>query len=165
MKPANGIRIRPIRPADLDAIIALEDCCFAADERFSRRQFAHLLRRALPAGTAWGLAAVAADRSIVASAIFLLRRNSRVARLYSIAVSPAARGQGLGAALLRAAARRLRTCGFRAISLEVREDNAAARRLYERLAFTAVQRLEAYYSGGAHGIRYRIDLERAPRSS
>jgi ribosomal protein S18 acetylase RimI-like enzyme len=55
--------------------------------------------------------------------------------LHDLAVLPAARGAGVGRALLEAVAARARALGCCKVTLEVREDNANARRLYERVGF------------------------------
>ena len=58
-----------------------------------------------------------------------------VLNLHDLAVLPEARGGGVGAALLAAVAERARALGCAKVTLEVREDNAAARRLYARTGF------------------------------
>jgi ribosomal protein S18 acetylase RimI-like enzyme len=59
--------------------------------------------------------------------------------LHDIAVIPAARGRGIGAAVLEAVdelARRLDCCK---VTLEVRSDNAGAQRVYERAGFVSAE--------------------------
>ena len=60
-----------------------------------------------------------------------------VADVVSMWVSPSARGQRVGEALLDEAARWAAAHDFGVLFLWVTESNAAARRLYERCAFTA----------------------------
>lgn len=55
--------------------------------------------------------------------------------LHDIAVLPSARGRGVGEALLEGVAARARTLGCCKVTLEVREDNGPARRLYGRAGF------------------------------
>lgn len=55
--------------------------------------------------------------------------------LHDLAVLPGARGAGVGAALLAGVAARARALGCCKVTLEVREDNAPARRLYARAGF------------------------------
>jgi ribosomal protein S18 acetylase RimI-like enzyme len=55
--------------------------------------------------------------------------------LHDLAVLPAARGRGVGEALLAGVAGRARALGCCKVTLEVREDNAPARRLYARAGF------------------------------
>src|SRR5258708_24990864 len=91
--------------------------------------------------------------SVLAALILLTRRGGKVARIYSIAVAPAARGQGLGSKLVERAEAAARAAGFREISLEVREENAAARRLYARSGYTEAGRLPGFYEDGANGLK------------
>lgn len=60
------------------------------------------------------------------------------AHILSLAVDPAAQGQGLGRRLLRAAMERFAALGVLAVQLEVRPDNEPARRLYETEGFVTV---------------------------
>lgn len=55
--------------------------------------------------------------------------------LHDLAVLPGARGRGVGEALLAGVTARARGLGCCKVTLEVREDNAPARRLYERAGF------------------------------
>jgi ribosomal protein S18 acetylase RimI-like enzyme len=76
----------------------------------------------------------------------------------SVAVVDTARGRGIGAALLRALLSRARAEHLSAISISVEEDNPAVR-LYERLGFVAVGRVE-----NAWTMSLRISADRS-RSS
>ncbi len=62
-------------------------------------------------------------------------RAKPLLNLHDLAVLPAARGAGIGRALLEGVAARARALGCCKVTLEVREDNAVARRLYERVGF------------------------------
>lgn len=75
----------------------------------------------------------------------------------TIGVTRGARGQGVGTALLTALIEQAREAAFPALSLSVEEDNPAVR-LYERLAFTRVGRVE-------NAATMRLDLRHDPRAS
>ncbi len=62
-------------------------------------------------------------------------RASPLLNLHDLAVLPSARGGGVGRALLAAVEARARALGCCKVSLEVREDNARARRLYAHAGF------------------------------
>lgn len=144
-------RIAVLNADDAGACVALEIAAFDPPDRFPARVWRRFLGPCQEAGTALALG-VRAPRDVLAAAVIvLLRRNSRVVRIYSLAVDQGFRGRGLGAALIESVSRRTRL----AISLEVRLDNAPARALYERLGFTAGETLPGYYADGADGIRYR----------
>jgi ribosomal protein S18 acetylase RimI-like enzyme len=55
--------------------------------------------------------------------------------LHDLAVMPEARGAGIGQALLAAVASQARALGCCKVTLEVREDNARARRVYAHVGF------------------------------
>lgn len=57
------------------------------------------------------------------------------ARILSVAVSPLARGQGLGTKLMRCAMAYFQARKVSGIRLEVRPDNTSARKIYEKLGF------------------------------
>ncbi len=139
--------LRPARPADLPELLALE-ALFPGD-RLSARQF----RRHLGNPRA-RLRVVAEGGRVRGYHLLLLRADSDWARLYSIAVDPAARGQGLGRRLLADAERQARAAGRGGLRLEVRQDNAAAVALYASAGYRRIAALPAYYADGGAGWRY-----------
>lgn len=71
-----------------------------------------------------------------------------------LAVEAGARGQGIGAALLLATLAALAARGAEEAHLTVREVDAAARRLYDRLGFAEERTLRPYRRGGSVKARY-----------
>ena len=67
------------------------------------------------------------------------------AEILSVAIEAAYRGRGLSRNLLLTHLGHLAGRGVRRIFLEVEENNAPARRLYERAGFATVGRRERYY--------------------
>ena len=63
----------------------------------------------------------------------------------NLAVRPDRRRQGLGAALVAAMGAAAREKGLAFLTLEVRESNLPARRLYEKCGFAAVGTRKNYY--------------------
>ncbi|EIM03355.1 acetyltransferase [Rhodanobacter sp. 115] len=84
------------------------------------------------------LVASANHRHFLGTAVVFFRKGSKVARLYSLASKPDARGKGVGTSLVEAAEAAARRRRCHALRLEVRTDNLAAIRLYERLATAAI---------------------------
>jgi ribosomal-protein-alanine N-acetyltransferase len=68
------------------------------------------------------------------------------AELLTIAVIPEARRAGAGAALVHATGQAALARGAASLMLEVGEDNAAARGLYQKLGFEIAGRRRAYYA-------------------
>lgn len=149
--PACMHAITPIRHAtadDVDALLALEEATFTTD-RISRAQWRrHVASRSasvLVHGTSTG---------IDAAAVVFYRRNSRSARLYSLAVHAHTRGSGLGSAMLAAIEADARARGCTVLQLEVNIANAAAIALYERRDYARLARLPHFYEDGADAWRY-----------
>jgi tRNA threonylcarbamoyladenosine biosynthesis protein TsaB len=90
------------------------------------------------------------------SGFVLVRAAGGEAEILTLAVSPSARGKGLGRALMQAAAARVTLLGAQMLFLEVGEDNPAALALYNGLGFQRVGSRKGYYDSrsqgeGAHG--------------
>jgi [ribosomal protein S18]-alanine N-acetyltransferase len=153
---APRIVLRPARRADLDALVALEHAAFATD-RAERRA----IRHAIDAPTMSVIVALAGEAGeeageevLVAAAVLERRRSSRIARLSSIAVSPARGGLGIGGRLLDAAEAEARARGCDRLRLEVRADNGAGIRLYERRGYDRFAVRPDYYEDGMEAWRY-----------
>lgn len=70
------------------------------------------------------------------------------ARILILAVDERARGQGIGARLVKLFEERFLHRAIRRINLEVRTSNASAIRLYEKLGFEKRKVLPKYYADG-----------------
>jgi len=150
-------RVRAAQAADLDALVALEEAVFDYD-RISRRQYRqHLV------GTS-ALVLVAVDRGdLLGSGMVFFRHGTRVARLYSLATAPGARGRGVAQRLLAAFERAARQRGCDRLRLEVRTDNDAAIGLYERLGYRRFGLRSGYYDDGTDALRFEKELSRRTR--
>lgn len=149
---ASRIVIRPARRGDLDAIDRLEGASFAAD-RFPRRSFARLL---VSRSAEFLLAE--SDGAPAGYVLLLYRKGAKAARLYSLATAPDARGRGVGAKLVQAAARRAIRRGCDRLRLEARRSNAAAIRVYERAGFCKLHMMSGYYDDGEDALRMEMRL-------
>ena len=101
---------------------------------------------------------VRALRDLLASGAFafhapagfvLARVAGDEAEILTLAVTPAARGKGLGRALLVAAANHSQDLGAATMFLEVGTDNPAALALYAGLGFAKVGDRKAYYAANS----------------
>ena len=139
-------RIRPAIETDIPALVALEQS-FPEEDRFPIRTWRRLLR-----GQSMAYVAVS-DDEICGAAVYLYRTGTKVARLYSLTVSPSHRGQGIAAALLAAGEADARARGCDRIRLEVRQSNVTAIRLYERHDFRVMAQIPSYYPDGETAAR------------
>ena len=132
---------------DLSALLELEQQCFNTDQ-LNRRSLRWMITRAH--GQLW----VAERRGKLAGyALVLFHRGTSRARLYSIAIAPHARGNGLAKQLLE----RVEACaleyGLDWLRLEVRIDNPAALTLYERSGYRQFALSHAYYQDHTDALR------------
>jgi len=128
--------MRPATQADLAALAALHDACFA--DGWSADSLGVLL--ASP-----GVFALVAERDGGPVGFVMARNAANEAEILTLAVLPAARRTGLGRALVGEAARRARLDGAALMFLEVAIANNAARALYGALGFEEAGRRKGYY--------------------
>jgi [ribosomal protein S18]-alanine N-acetyltransferase len=157
-RSSRGAHIRRGKPADLDALWELENRVFATD-RMSRRG----LRRLLASPSAVAVVAQSPnqareDAAIMGVAVVLFRANSRVARLYSLAVAPKYTGRGIATALLATAEKIARSRKCRSLRLEVHERNHGAIRVYRRAGYHEFGRYLRYYQDRGHALRFEKQL-------
>ncbi|MBZ9612594.1 peptidase C39 family protein [Rheinheimera maricola] len=126
---ATLLSIRNATLADAVVLVALEQKCFTTD-RISLRSFKRFITEKRS-----DLQLVERSGQIVGYFLLIYRRGTSLARLYSLAVDPDSRKQGIAELLMTEAekAAAARSCVL--LRLEVRYDNTAAIRLYEKLNY------------------------------
>ncbi len=140
--------LRSAGPADFDRIAALEAACFGPlDGVFTPRQLRNLLSNP---NAKWLLGM---DGKAVGCWLKVRNGRAQWARLYSLAVHPALRGQGWGKRLIDAGFSWMRTENLAACRAEVKADNLAARKLYAGCGFQETGVLRDYYAPGVDGVR------------
>jgi ribosomal-protein-alanine N-acetyltransferase len=94
----------------------------------------------------------------------LLRALADEAEILTLAVAPAARGRGLGRALVEAGAQAAAAAGAETLFLEVAADNAPALPLYAAAGFERVGERRGYYPrpGGAAADAYTLRRALSP---
>jgi ribosomal-protein-alanine N-acetyltransferase len=140
--------IRRARSEDLPSILRIEKISFV-DDAWDRETFREYLVR--PDNSVFLAATI--DRAVVA--YIIASRGDARAEVDSIAVAPAKRGRGVGGALLKRVIGLLRQRELKTVSLNVRLENKAAIRLYRKLGFQRVRRVNGYYEDGASAWRMR----------
>jgi len=142
------VNIRRAHVDDLPAILRIEKKSFGRDA-WDRELFFDYFDRS--SRSAFLVATI--NRKVVGYALAF--HSEARAEIHSIAVAPAERGRGVAIALLRRIIALLRRRGFETISLNVRLENDAAIRLYRKLGFHRVRRVNGYYDDGAPSWRMR----------
>lgn len=148
---ADAIRIRLATLADSPAMLQLE-ALFPSD-----RMSARSIRRLITAPSARMFVAVS-GKEMFGNLVLLLRAGSANARIYSVVVSPQARGLGIGNRLVESAEKATKREGRSAVTLEVRANNAAARALYAKRGYIEERRLPRYYDDGVDGVRLKREF-------
>jgi len=146
--------IRDAELPDVPALVDLENACFETD-RLSARSFRHFLTK----GNA-DLFLDEEDGTLRAYCLVLYHRNTSLARLYSMAVGPKYRKQGLSKALLTYAEDRALGEGATRMRLEVHQNNTTAQKLYRDLGYDKFAVYLDYYED--HAAALRMEKELAP---
>ena len=131
-----AVVLRVANESDIAALVTLERASFT--DPWDASSF-----RSLLTATAARLTVAEWAGAVVGYSAVL--RAADEAELANIAVAAGVQGRGVGRALLSAALTAAAAEGVAAMYLEVRESNASARHLYERLGFTTVGRRRGYY--------------------
>lgn len=143
----SGGSIRLAVASDCAPLTALEQRCFDQD-RLSRRSFRRLIASDTADICVWD-----DDGAILGYVCLLYRRGTALSRIYSIAINPDARGQGLARSLMKhaEAAAADRQCTH--LRLEVRPDNAGAIQLYRQLGYRQFAAVDDYYADHSPALR------------
>lgn len=134
--------LAPVSGRDCAALAALHASVFA--QGWSESDF----RKFLADPAVYGFAA----GGLKPTGFILCRVTADEAEVLTLGVAAAHRGRGIGRALLALAMAEAARRGARQMFLEVGEDNAPARALYESLGFLGVGRREQYYRNGMDGV-------------
>ncbi len=139
--------------ADLTAIMELEAAGFEVGEQWSVQSWT----QELETRGHCVLTRLDPDARVVGAAAF--NQVAGTADLLRVVVHPEARGQGIGGSLLRAGMEWAAALGAQQMLLEVRPDNEAALRLYQRHGFAPVTTRRDYYGPDRHALVMLAELD------
>ena len=152
------VAVRTGLPSDVPALDVLERASFAVD-RLSRRRFAHWVQAENAV-----LLVAELDGRLAGYGLVLLHKGTRLARLYSLAVSELARGHGLGRILLEAMEKQAADRGRLFMRLEVARDNQAAVALYQSAGYSVFGVYNDYYQDHQDALRMQKRIRYVPAS-
>jgi [ribosomal protein S18]-alanine N-acetyltransferase len=138
------VSVRSADSHDVSAIQALEEQTPAA-AHWTAEQYQKLVTTGVIL-VAEEAAVMSAERTGTISGFLCARDVAREWEIENVAVAASILRQGVGSGLLRALIERAKSEGAKAILLEVRESNLAARRLYEKHGFQETGRRRNYYN-------------------
>ncbi len=143
----SGFRIRPMDPADVSQVSAIERDCFGS-EAWPAQAFRDLLTTfadsRLPRGAVW-VAEAASTREVVGYAGVEVSALAGEMDIINIAVAAAHRRHGIGRALLEKTIKQCRDTGVPLLWLRVRASNTAAQAFYADMGFDRRGEFARYY--------------------
>ncbi len=166
-----SILIRPALLADLDQLVALEKTCFDTDQ-LSRRSFKHWIttehrallvaEQTIESGRIGSLpiATLPPSLAVVGYVLIIYHPGTRLARVYSLAVTPAQRGTGVAKLLMTAGEQAASDAGRLYLRLEVSVDNTPAIKLYQTLGYQKFGIYRDYYEDHKDALRYQKRIRR-----
>jgi [ribosomal protein S18]-alanine N-acetyltransferase len=135
--------------SDLDELTRLDETCFKMDS-LAAKQYKHFIQ----SKTALVVTVKNADK-LLASAILLFRKNSRIARLYSLAVHPPFQHRGIGKQLHASLEQYLIKHRYAEIRLEVHKNNKSAIRFYHVFQYQSFGLYKKFYADNSDALRMR----------
>lgn len=138
------MNITEMKESDLDIIVELEKQCFK--QPWNKEQCLYELQEN-PFSTGYLLKE---DDHIVGYAFLWI--TFEIAQLARIGIDPACRNKGCGTYLMDALCKQAREAQSEFLSLEVRESNQAALKLYEKLGLIPVNVSKNYYPDGENAV-------------
>ena len=141
--------IREMDAGDVDALVAIEQACFAAgyaDKMMTREDFADVL-----ADEDAALFCAIVGGAVAGYAFLIL--DDGAANFDSLAVSPAHQGKGLGEQLFRHVERYCHDNAIARLNLEIKETNYALLKRYHGYGYKCFEVEPGFYADGWGAIR------------
>jgi ribosomal-protein-alanine N-acetyltransferase len=148
---AAALRLSPMRPDELDAVMEIERRCFT--HPWTPGLFLHELK--IPFSTT--LIARLPDSDEIVGYVCWWVVGDEV-HLLNVAVAPEHRRYGIGRALLQLLLDEASSRHSRVVTLEVEHANRAAIALYEKLGFGQIGLRKNYYGSGEHAVIMALTL-------
>ncbi|GAC21751.1 GNAT family N-acetyltransferase/peptidase C39 family protein [Paraglaciecola arctica] len=149
--------IRDTQVADLSALVALEQRCFATD-RLSKRSFSYWIKAKHRV-----FMVVQQDDQIIGYGLVIMRKGTRLARLYSIAIDKNIEGKGIGRQLMLALETQTVAAGKLFLRLEVEKTNKRAIGLYESMGYKIFGDYAHYYENNGDAFRMQKPIRQAAK--
>ncbi len=146
------IKITPAKLSDLGELLRLEQESFQSDV-LSKASLRHFLQ-----SDKSDFIVAKKSKRVLGYALLLYKRGTSLARLYSIAVDPKARGMGIGSKLLKKSEELALDRDKTHLRLEVRTDNKGAIELYQDSGYRKFGMKPQFYEDGSDALCYEKRL-------
>jgi ribosomal-protein-alanine N-acetyltransferase len=139
------IQLRSFEVRDLPALHQLDQACFARGIAYSKAELQYFLTH--PGSSCW--VAEQPNNRLVGFVVIerASLRGSPAGHIVTLDVDPVARRHGLGTLLMQTAEEQMKHEGAAWMTLEVAENNTAARHFYRNLGFVTRGKIARYYGG------------------
>jgi ribosomal protein S18 acetylase RimI-like enzyme len=139
------IQLRSFEARDLPALHQLDQVCFSRGIAYSKAELQHFLTH--PSCSCW--VAEQPNHRLVGFVIVerASLRGHPAGHIVTLDVDPVARRHGLGTLLMQTAQEQMKHEGAAWMTLEVAENNTAARHFYRNLGFDTRGKIAKYYGG------------------
>jgi [ribosomal protein S18]-alanine N-acetyltransferase len=139
------IQLRSFETRDMPALHQLDQACFARGIAYSKAELQYFLTH--PRCSCW--IAERPDNGLLGFVIIERAglRGYPAGHIVTLDVDPAARRHGVGTLLMQTAEQQMKQEGAAWMTLEVAENNTAARHFYRNLGFVTRGKIAKYYGG------------------
>ncbi|WP_426358939.1 peptidase C39 family protein [Pseudocolwellia sp. HL-MZ19] len=149
------VQYRKAQLSDINDLLVIESTCFTSD-KISKRSFIRWIN------SDNGIFIVAhRNQEVVGYGLVYCHKGRRLVRLYSMAVLPAARKQGIAEHLLQQLEQAAAAQGRLFMRLEVNKNNHNAIRLYEAAGYRIFGEYSDYYEDHSDALRMQKKVLRA----
>lgn len=148
MNHDNNILLSQAILTDLSGLLVLEQSCFNYDQ-MSKRSFRHHILSTH--SDLW--LAKSSSNELLGYALVLKHQGTRLARLYSLAILPVARGKGVAKKLLEYSEKHAATDERHYMRLEVAKQNTNAISLYQSFGYRVFGEYVDYYDDHSDALR------------
>lgn len=145
--------IRKVRLSDLSRLVEIENLTFNYDQ-LSRRNFHWMIKHAHSI-----FHVLEYKKTVIGYGLVLINRGTSLARLYSICILGEFQGLGLAAKLIQGLEEKSSEEDCAYLRLEVKESNAPAIRLYEKLGYVRFTKKDNYYDDGSAALCFEKQVK------
>ena len=151
--PRPGFVLRPYRPSDFEALVAMDQACFPKAIAYGRREMKGYLRSEYSH-------CIVAEVSGTIAGFILMESDEELGHVITLDVAQAHRRQSVGSLLLKAAEKQAASQGATRMYLETATGNEPAIALWKKHGYRETGTIENYYGRGQNAFEMQKRFER-----